>query len=146
MAEVEDRQHSCDVEGILWYWGPRSWYDIRKDTDGVWEGLVKAVRELKDLHPFLVQRPTERDVVKLHEPLRAWTCEADGRRVFALINPLPEVVAATMNLGSFSVDRIRSRQTGQVVELQAGRIKPSLEPNAVHVYGWTLSSCPQPRT
>jgi hypothetical protein len=81
--------------GLIWYWGPQRWYDIRNDTPHIWKGIADTVRELRDLTPFLVQQT--KPSFSVPEVLRFWYGSDGEKSVLSLINPTTEPVTFPAN-------------------------------------------------
>jgi hypothetical protein len=56
--EIRAQVHFAIAEGsrggILFYWLPKRWHDLKKNTPKVWEAICEAGRELRALEPVLL--------------------------------------------------------------------------------------------
>lgn len=101
---------SAGAKGLIWYWSPNSAVHAKEDSPEVWAGIKATVRELRELMPWLVAKPTPGDAISVPAQLRCWSRFANGKRVIVLINPesraltfppadLPEQVRAARSAG-----------------------------------------------
>jgi hypothetical protein len=129
------------AKGIFfWYFPPDSRYHLRDETVGVWDGIVAASHEVRDLEPFLVASSSAEDELAPPDPLLTWTRERHGERVLAVINPQVEPVEGEIDLSRFGVDRIGRRGVeGESVSLRDGRLAVSLDSHEVRLYQWDVA-------
>lgn len=129
---------ASEANGLVWYWGPNSTYHIRRDAPAVWAGICRTVRELRDLTPFLVARPAAGDAIEVPVPLLAWSRQAGGDRLLALVNPGKVPVEGTVDLRSFGVRHVGARATGERVDLDEGKLSVSLASHEVRILQWRV--------
>ncbi len=122
------------VNGIIWYWAPNSVYHIQRDAPEVWEGICDTVQELRGLMPYLVARRSPQDDLEVPDPLRAWSREADGKRVLALVNTTDAACDVEVDLSSLNVRYPKEVGDPEAEELAPGKVGMSFGPYEVRLY------------
>ena len=125
---------AADVQGLFWWW--HSSPNLLEQSPSVWKGVVRVSHELKELEPFLEAPASGRDAFDAPDPLMAWTREANGKRVMALVNPVVEGMEAAVDLSKFGVGEVIDRGTGTPVSLKDGRFTASWGAHEVKVLEW----------
>ena len=93
---------AANVQGIIYYWLPRSRYDMRKDSPIQWAETVTCARELRTIYPFLIGRNAPQKDLKLPKGVDYWCRQAnDGRFALGLINTTEKDVEFEVNVLSF---------------------------------------------
>jgi hypothetical protein len=81
---------SSGAHGLVWYWSPKSCYQIQRQAPTVWQGICDTVQELNRLHPYLVAPRSKADAIDLPAPFQGWSRTANGARVLAIVNASDE--------------------------------------------------------
>jgi hypothetical protein len=122
------------VNGIIWYWAPNSVYHIQRDAPHVWKGICDTVRELRGFMPYLVARREPPDDLQVPEPLRAWTRQADGKRILALVNTADAPCQTEVDLSSLQVQRLEEVGKTGGKALTPGKAPLAFEPYEVRLF------------
>lgn len=78
------------AKGVVIYWGPSRIYNIKDEAPLVWKGIVKVVRELRSLDPFLEAGPMHGEIGS--SGVLYWHSQAGNESVVVLVNSHPTKV------------------------------------------------------
>jgi hypothetical protein len=90
-AELRAQAHIAianDAPAVVFYWGPESWYSMRRDTPGVWRSLSRVVNELSDLESILLAPEADGAVTtnSRTDEVLLWTRSSGGRVYVGVAN------------------------------------------------------------
>ena len=92
---------AANAQGIIYYWLPRSRYDMRRDSPIQWAETVACARELHTLYPYLTGRNAPQDI-KLPQGVDYWCRQAaNGQFALGLINTTDAPIDCEINILSF---------------------------------------------
>jgi hypothetical protein len=87
---------AAGAHGLIWYWSPKSAYQIQRQAPTVWKGICDTMAELNRLEPYLVAPRVAADDLKLPVPFRFWSRMVDGTRVLAVVNASDKAAKPTL--------------------------------------------------
>ena len=108
--------------GLIWYWSPNSILHIQRDAPDVWRGICATVHELQGLMPFLTARSRPEDTIDVRDPLAAWSRQAGGRRVLAVVNTSDKPATLSLDLGAFGQSTWAAAFGGHEVKVRTWRV------------------------
>lgn len=125
---------AAGTDGLIWYWLPKTSYDIVKDAAKPWAGIVDTVQLFKRLEPWLTAgNDRAAEGIAVPEPFRVWSRRANGQRVLALVNSSEKTALLKLDLSKFAPAEVKDFESGLPVVLDHYRCDVSLAPLEVKI-------------
>ena len=126
---------AAGADGLIWYWGPKSAYHIKKDAPHVWAGICKTTREIKKLLPYLVG---DRTKIKLAVPgnIQYWSAKNKSKHIVSIINLSDKPTKAKIKFPNSTPEHLILFGTDKTKTLDNSTLNIVLKSYEVKIYSW----------
>lgn len=122
------------VDGIIYYWSPSYKYHLKNQAPKVWNGLIKVIKELNGIMPYLLS--TDKTYYKFDRlfNLEAWSSIYNGKKLFTIINTSENSFEINISLSKIEFNQLINIDTSTIFNKESNVLKCKFYPYEVKVF------------